>query len=156
MVLMGVLASCAPYAAFKPATVQAPPDAFAKATRVLIEEGDSIETKDEAAGILITKWNEEESMGDKKRLRWKVTVTNGTLTVDSQCQFKITDPGPGMRNDWDNCGNQPGGRTEKANSIAAAIASHAAAAAAPPAAPVDAGADAQTFAHPADTEEPPH
>lgn len=115
---MGVLAACASYSAFHPATVQAPPDAFAKASRVLIERGESVETKDEAAGILVTKWNEESAMGGTKRLRWKVTVTNGSLTVDSQCQGKMNDPAPGQKNDWEDCGNQPSDRSNKATAIA--------------------------------------
>jgi len=115
------LAACATYAAFHPATTKAPDDAFAKASRVLIERGDSIETKDEAAGILITKWDESTVMGSQRRVRWKITVTGGELIVDSQCQAKLTDAAPGQRNDWSNCGNQPSDRSAKAKEIADAI-----------------------------------
>lgn len=125
LVLVGVLAAACggAYTEFHPASVQAPPDAFAKASRVLIDHGESIETKDEAAGILVTKWNEEEFMGGQKRFRWKVTLTNGTLTVSSQCQGKVNDPAPGQRDNWDDCGDrQPSERTDKAKALADEIA----------------------------------
>lgn len=113
---------CATYSPFKPAEVTAPPDAFTKTTRVLIERGESVETKDEAAGILVTKWNEEHSGGDTHRFRWSITIAAGRLTVSSQCQMKIDSPGIGQRNDWSDCGErQPSERTTQAKAIADAI-----------------------------------
>jgi hypothetical protein len=117
--LVLVLAACA-YSHFKPATVTAPPDAFARSSRVLIERGEMIETKDESAGVLITKWQEDTVIDLKRRYRWKVTTTGAALTVDSQCQEfeKNNFTGGG---DWKDCATQPDARSETAKTIAQAI-----------------------------------
>lgn len=115
------LSSCTPYAAFKPATTPAPQDAFAKTTRALIERGETIETKDEAAGLIVTKWEESTSMGTVTRLRWNITITNATITVDSQCQLRMKDQTLGDDGQWKPCDTQPGDRGEKAKAIAGAV-----------------------------------
>jgi hypothetical protein len=119
-----LLTACAGrYTAFTPATASAPPDAFNKAVRVLVEHGESIETKDEGAGILTTAWKEQEFMGSTKRLRWTITVASGTVTVNSQCQSKLSgEPAPGQTNAFEDCGNQPGERNDEAKRIADEIA----------------------------------
>lgn len=122
LLLSAFLVSCATYKPFTPTTVQAPPDAFARATRVLIERGDTIETKDEAAGLIVTKWEESKSMGTFRRLRWSITIASGTATVVSQCQIRIESAMPGDA-EWSDCGtSQPEDRTEKARRIASGIA----------------------------------
>lgn len=120
--LLLLVAACTRYTAFTPATASAPPDAFNKATRVLVERGESIETKDESAGVIVTAWREETIMGNVMRLRWTVTAANGTITVNSQCEGKIDDPAPGQRNDWQTCSGQPDDRNAQARQIADAIA----------------------------------
>ncbi len=117
-----ILAACTRYTAFTPATAPAPDDAFSKATRVLVERGESIETKDEDAGVIVTAWKEESSFGGRLRLRWTVTLASGSLTVNSQCEAKINDPAPGQRNEWTTCTNQPSDRGDLAKQIADAIA----------------------------------
>lgn len=118
-----ILTACSTYKPFTPATVRAPADPFNKATRVLIQRGESVETKDEGAGIIVTAWKNETNMGSEIRLRWAVTVQSSTVTVDSQCEMKLTgDPAPGQTNAWERCGNQPGNRSEIAKSIADEIA----------------------------------
>lgn len=117
-----LLAACARYTAFTPATAPAPEDAFNKAVRVLVERGESIETKDEGAGVITTAWRQEEFMGSTKRLRWTVTVASGQVTVNSQCTTKLSgDPAPGQSNAEEDCGNQPEDRSAKAREIAEAI-----------------------------------
>src|SRR5262245_21944300 len=97
--VVGLVACAGRYTAFTPATASAPDDGFNKATRVLIQHGESIETKDEGAGIIVTAWKDREFMGSTKRLRWTVTVASGTLKVDSQCQSKLSGtPAPGQEN----------------------------------------------------------
>jgi hypothetical protein len=114
------LASCVG-SQFKPATIATPPDAFTKASRTLIDRGDTLETKDEAAGVLITKWEDTEVLGLKRRYRWKVSTAGATLTVDSQCQEfeKAAFTGEGK---WNACVNQSDDRGAAAQSIADAIA----------------------------------
>ena len=117
-----ILSACARYAPFTPTTVSAPADPFNKSVRVLVQRGETIETKDEGAGVIVTGWREGTQMGGTHRLRWTITVASGTVTVASQCEQKIDDPGPGQANDWANCGNQPGDRTGMGKAIADEIA----------------------------------
>jgi hypothetical protein len=114
-----MLTACTTYKPFEPTTVRAPDDAFNKATRVLVQRGESIETKDEGAGIIVTAWKDETSMGTNRRLRWTITVQNAAVTVTSQCEAKISgDPAPGQSNGWEDCGSQPGDRTAQGQAIA--------------------------------------
>jgi hypothetical protein len=106
---------------FEPTTVKAPPDAFDRAVRVLTEQGNTIEMKDESAGILLTKWEDSERLGTKVRVRWKVTISNGNATVDSQCQ-NFLKTSPLSTGNWEDCANQPDARTEGAKKIGEAIA----------------------------------
>lgn len=115
------MTGCAAHTPFQPATVTAPPNAFAKATQVLIDRGDTIETKDESAGVLLTKWEESHSMGATNRVRWSLRI-GSTVVVTSQCQFMLDNPGPLSTKKWEECGNQPAERTEGARAIADAIA----------------------------------
>lgn len=121
LLLLTALTACVQHAAFKPTTVAAPQDAFAKTTRVLNDRGDTIETKDEAAGLIVTKWEESTSMGTVTRLRWNITIANSSLTVNSQCQFRMSDQTMNDDGQWKPCDTQPGGRTEAAKSIADAV-----------------------------------
>jgi hypothetical protein len=121
--ILALLAACATYKPFTPATVSAPADPFNKAVRVLVQGGQSIETKDEGAGVIVTTWKDETSMGTNRRLRWALTITDASVTVDSQCEQKMSgDPAPGQSNAWENCGNQPGDRSAEAQAIAEKIA----------------------------------
>lgn len=122
VLLVAALAGCGGYTQFQPATTPAPPDAFAKTTRVLIERGETIETKDEAAGLVLTKWEENTHMGTNFRYRWNITIANGAVTVSSQCHRKLADPPMGTNNEWTDCAQQSADRNTKAKSIAEAIA----------------------------------
>src|SRR5512139_1171643 len=86
-----LMTGCVQHEAFRPTTVAAPQDAFAKTTRVLLERGETIETKDEQAGLIVTKWEESTSMGTVTRLRWNISIASGSVTVNSQCQLRMTD-----------------------------------------------------------------
>lgn len=121
-VALAAMTGCPSYAKFQPVTVTAPVDAFDKATRVLIERGETIETKDQSAGILLTKWEESTQMGTDRRYRWSVTIANGSATVNSQCQIKMGN-GPLEEKKWEDCeGTQSTERTTGARQIADAIA----------------------------------
>lgn len=115
-VIYAALVACTPNVPFGKTTVSAPPDAFARATNALVDAGESIETKDESAGLILTKWEDTNRMGTDYRYRWRIEIVNGNATVDSQCQFRIkTSVGDGK---WDACDVQPGDRTEKGRAIA--------------------------------------
>ncbi len=119
IVLAACMAACVPHSAFVPATVAAKPGAFDRVTRALLSRGESIETKDESAGVIVTKWDEKTSMGTTVRMRWNVTVDGNSLTVNSQCQSRITDSGPmSGPSDWQDCGAQPDERSATASKIA--------------------------------------
>lgn len=111
------LAGCVAQTPFAPTVVTVKPGAFDRVTRVLLARGESIETKDEGAGIIVTKWDEKTSMGTVVRQRWNVTIDADKLTVDSQCQMHITSSLSAK--DWEPCGNQGDERAEAAKSIAA-------------------------------------
>lgn len=112
---------CAQQAAFTPVTAPAPQDAFARTTRVLIERGETIETKDEQAGLIVTKWEESTTMGTVTRLRWNITIANAVVRVDSQCQFRPKDESFVDDGQWKQCDTQPSDRGAKAKSIADAV-----------------------------------
>lgn len=114
-----LLAGCAMATKYQPITVAAPPDAFDRASRALVEAGETIETKDETAGILLTKWEETTRMGTIYRYRWNISIASGSARVDSQCQFKL-ESGPTGR-DWETCDTQKPDRETKARSFADAI-----------------------------------
>src|SRR3990167_7306813 len=106
-----ILVACTPYAAVAPITVPTPADPYAKVVRVLADSGETIETKDESAGVVMTKWEELEHMGTKYRLRWSIVLSGGSVTVSSQCKFRIKDDitfGPVEMKD---CDKQPPGRS---------------------------------------------
>ena len=86
--------------------------------------GESIESEDSEAGILVTEWNENSAMGGDTRTRWKVSVDGQTVTVDSQCQTRIDDPDPfRKKSSWESCDErQPGDRTSQAAALADEIA----------------------------------
>jgi hypothetical protein len=139
ILLVMVLSGCV--TEFRPAHANKPDNAFAAATRALVDDGETIEMKDEAAGVIVTKWEETTGADDDfhQRVRWKITI-GSDVTVDSQCQNKDSHHITG--HDWEDCGtHQPNGRSEKAANIARLISeAHAAlqpgpAAAASPAAP---------------------
>jgi len=100
------LSGCGPrWVPARPVTVPAKPGALDKAVALVIAEGDSVETKDEAAGTLVTKWTQVESMGDPFQLRVTVTVAGDSVIVASQCQ-KPTPGGPLTTTiGWEPCGN---------------------------------------------------
>lgn len=80
------------------------------------------QTKDESAGVLLTKWEDSSSMGTDYRYRWSVTIANGSATISSQCQLRIQNPGPMTEKKWEDCGeSQPAARTEMAKQIAESI-----------------------------------
>lgn len=117
IVAAGLLAACSAYKPFTPATVQAPADPFNKSVRVLVGRGESIETKDEGAGVIVTAWKEQSQMGTDRRLRWNITVVSGQVTVNSQCEMQIQDDFGGAKK-WKDCGDQPKERTDLAKAIA--------------------------------------
>lgn len=122
ILLIATLAGCATQSAFRPVTTPAPQDAFVKTTRVLIERGETIETKDESAGLIVTKWEESTSMGTITRLRWNITFANAAVTVNSQCQFRLKDETLDPSDaEWKPCDTQPETRNEQAKAIAGAV-----------------------------------
>ena len=125
LLAVALLASSAQsYTPFHPVTRNAPDDFLPRARRALAERGESIETSDEEAGLLLTEWREREDGGGKTRLRWKITNDGGGfLIVDSQCEFMIKDPGPLTESKWERCGErQPKERQGEAEAIADEIA----------------------------------
>lgn len=94
VVAMALVAACGPHwIPARPVTVAAAPGAFDKAIALLIAEGESIETKDEAAGTIVTKWIAVSQMGDPIEMRVTITRAGETLIVASQCQ-RPNIPGP--------------------------------------------------------------
>lgn len=82
-----MLLACGPHwVPARPATVPASEDTFNKAVTLLIAEGESIETKDEAAGAIVTKWATVDQLGEPIQLRIAITRAGDTLVVSSQCQ----------------------------------------------------------------------
>lgn len=117
------LAASAKHKPFTPGEAVAPPDAIAKAARVLSDRGYTVENRDDEHGQVTTAWEESNSMGTDRRMRWNVTVNGGIVRVVSQCQFRLEDPGPFSEKKWDDCGDsQPSERSDEANAIANEIA----------------------------------
>lgn len=114
--ILVALTACVSNQPFQKTTVNAPPDAFARATNALADVGESIETKDEAAGLILTKWEDKNQMGTDYRYRWRIQIGSGQATVDSQCQFRM-DSGV-IGRDWKDCDVQPADRTDKGKAIA--------------------------------------
>jgi hypothetical protein len=86
-------------------TVPAKPGALDKAVALVIAEGESIETKDEAAGALVTKWTSVHHAGHPMQMRITVTVTGDSVIVASQCQ-RHTPAGPlSTTSGWESCGD---------------------------------------------------
>lgn len=112
-------------APFKPATVTAPPDAFQRSVRILVEKGETIDQKDESAGVITTQWQlANDGPGDSKmELRWTVSVASGSITVTSQCRQTTTVSGPvnDETSTYECNDRQPEGRTEAAKALADAI-----------------------------------
>lgn len=116
------LAASAKHKPFTPGEAVAPPDAIAKAARVLSDRGYTVENRDDEHGQVTTAWEESNSMGTDRRLRWNVTVSNGIVRVMSQCQFRLEDPGPFAEKKWEDCGDsQPSERSDEAGAIASEI-----------------------------------
>lgn len=101
------LVGCGPrWVVSQPATVPAKPGALNKAVALVIAEGDSIETKDESAGTLVTKWTQVEQLGQPVQMRVTVTVTSDQVIVASQCQ-RPTVKGPlTTTTGWESCGDR--------------------------------------------------
>ncbi|NVB79994.1 MAG: hypothetical protein HOV81_16480 [Kofleriaceae bacterium] len=81
--------------------------------------GETVATKDEAAGVLVTEWDVARVMGTEYRYRWKVSTSGGMLTVDSQCQRFVLNSVAGP--DWEACPTQPDNRSKAAKDLAEAI-----------------------------------
>jgi hypothetical protein len=121
-VLVGsVLVGCVPQSTFVPVHATRPSsNAFGVAVRVLVDHGEAIETNDEAAGVVVTKWSEHtDALSRVVHTRWRISITD-EVVVDSQCQ--IRDPNA-VDSDWADCQTQPDERGAKARAIAAEIAS---------------------------------
>lgn len=104
----------------RPATITAKPGAFDQAIGALVAAGESIDTKDEAAGTIVTKWVDLEQMGSDFQTRLVLTATGGKLIIASQCQRRMKDAV--MSKSWDSCGErQPGTQQAKIDRIAAAL-----------------------------------
>ena len=121
--------SCAPlWVPLRPAKVAAPPDGLSRASRVLVETGETIERKDEDGGFVVTKWSDGADLTYRSlQTRIMITLDGGTLVVSSQCQrhpvysYSPT-PSPGMRPKWEPCGDrQPVSQQAKVDRIAAAL-----------------------------------
>lgn len=122
------VAACATFTPYKPVTINAPENAFAKAVRVLTDRGETIDTKDEDAGVITTRWEESDLLGnDKLRVRWQITINGAFLKVVSQCQQKTDTGAMGVlngTNGFKDCGDrQPNARATDGNAIADAISS---------------------------------
>lgn len=116
-------ASSQQYKPFTPVSRPAPDNVFARAQRALVARGETIETKDEDAGLIVTGWKESpDSDGGARRQRWTVTVDGGTVVVNSQCEFRMKED-LFVDGSWQSCGDkQPGDRQEKAEALANEIA----------------------------------
>lgn len=105
---------------FTPAEAVAAPDSIEKAKRVLSDRGYTVDHSTETQ--VVTAWEESNSMGTDRRMRWNVTINGGFVRVVSQCQFRLEDPGPFSEKKWDDCGDsQPAERTSEADEIATEI-----------------------------------
>lgn len=115
-------ASCGPRPEpFHPVTVDAPEGAFQRAMRGIVANGGAIETSDEKAGVITTKWEEVNLFGDDyQRTRWTITIGDGKATIGSQCENQVR--GNAIDASWRPCDAQPAGRNEKARQLAAQIA----------------------------------
>lgn len=102
-----LLCACGPqWIVTKPVAVPAKPGALDKAVALLIADGESIETKDEAAGALVTKWTQVEQMSGPVQTRITVTVAGEQVIVASQCQ-RPTIRGPlTTTTGWEPCGDR--------------------------------------------------
>ena len=67
--------SCAPlWVPLRPAKVAAPPDGLSRASRVLVETGETIERKDEDGGFVVTKWSDGADLTYRSlqtRIKWE-------------------------------------------------------------------------------------
>jgi hypothetical protein len=121
--LVLLIVGCGPrFVPARPVTIAAAPGVFDKAIGVLVAEGDSIETKDAAAGTIATRWVHHEQLGGTVQLRITITVAGATLIVASQCQ-RETVPGPlTTKTGLEPCGDrQPEAQQAKVDRIAAAL-----------------------------------
>lgn len=125
LALCAILSACmAATAPFKPVTVAAPTNAYQRALQQLTVNGETIDTKDESAGVITTKWTRFDTlMNLEKQVRWVVTVSASELTVSSQCQLLDHDPAPGQSAEPTPCAanQQPADRSERALQLAKAI-----------------------------------
>lgn len=117
--------SCVPeHAPFHPVTVSAPSDAYGRALRGVVAAGMTVDTKDDAAGVITTKWEEAHAfMQVWQRLRWSISIANGQMLVSSQCQLQDRTESMGSKNvsDWRDCTEQPAGRDAAAKKLADTI-----------------------------------
>jgi hypothetical protein len=123
--LLVVLVGCGmqSFVSTEPRTVGARDDAFAVAMRTLTEMGESVETRDEASGLIVTKWIDLEQMSSLYQLRISITITEGRATVAGQCQYRFKDNDPMKPSGWQPCGDrQPESQSAKIARVAAAIA----------------------------------
>ena len=89
----------------QPLVVPARAGVLDRAVALVIAEGDSIETKDEAAGTLVTKWTQVQQLGDPVQMRITVTLAGESVIVASQCQ-RPTIRGPlTTTTGWEPCGD---------------------------------------------------
>lgn len=117
-----MIACVPPHEAFYAATAPATDGAFQRAMRAIVSAGEAVETSDEKSGIIVTKWQPGPSMLQMvSQTRWTITVANGQVVVDSQCQRADHSDSSVVAHDWQPCSDQPEGRTAKAREIAHAI-----------------------------------
>ncbi|MEJ7601362.1 MAG: hypothetical protein WKG01_25885 [Kofleriaceae bacterium] len=113
--VVGCVACGSPQGAFKPVTVAAPDDAYSRILRGVVAAGHSIDTKDEAAGMVTTKWEVVSSSVPLtiglQRFRWTIALADRSLTVKSQCQYEAADQ-------WLTCDSQPAERSKHAQWLA--------------------------------------
>jgi hypothetical protein len=94
VVAVVALIGCGPrWVRAQPVIVPAKPGVLNQAVALVIAEGESIETKDEAAGTLVTKWTYLYHSGNTIQIRVTVTVAGDKVIVASQCQ-RQTPAGP--------------------------------------------------------------
>lgn len=119
LLCVAVAGACATqFVPFRPVQVPASEDTFERASKALIADGATIEQLDEEAGLIVTKWEESAQFGSTHRVRWVITVASGVVTIDSQCQSKMSKDDPLVKNEWASCGNQPTDRNAAAEEIA--------------------------------------
>jgi hypothetical protein len=115
--------ACVSRAPFRPAS--APSRAsneqlYRAAVRTLADGGVGVATNDPAAGIVIGEWEESSAFGTKKRYRWRITVGEGLVRVNSDCQWLNEDQFLGA-SEWKACeppGNNEAERTDQARRMA--------------------------------------